>query len=710
MIRDIRDNNGRSYNLPVWKKGLLLFSAIFVFSSILTAGGAITSYAQDQTGNKGIQFNFKDTPIETVLGYLSEAAGLVVISENNLTDRITVISKQTLNVDEAVALINTILQEKGYTAVRTGKNLKIATLSGAKKLTIPIRTGSDPNAVPPSDDVMTYVIPITYAKAATLKDNLTSFLSENAEVGTNADTNTLIITDTANNIRRIMEIVRAIDTHTAAFAEVRVFHLQYADATNTATLITNLFKQSSSSSSNLQGVLQTMTRFGQAGGAQGGPGQGQQATQSTSTQGSSSTSVTAQADDRTNSVVVSAPQDTMTVIEKMVKDLDSDSSQGEAMFVYRLKNGQASNLVTVLKNLFNSATNTTGTTSSSQTTGRVATTVQAAAGPGGVQSMTTSTSSSTGLVGSVYVQADTDTNSLVVMTSPGNYEKVKKMLDELDKPVPQVLIKALIAEVTLDDTIDLGTDFSFLNDWNNTNIQVNSDLSLSTIATGMVANLTGSRWTVQLKALEKEGKLNVLSKPYILATNNQKASITVGSQVPVITDSRTTDTGQTINTVTYEDLGIILTVTPAINDEGLVTMDVTQTISDISATTVQISTGVAAPVFDKRSSTNRVIARDGQTVVIGGLIQNKKSKTYSKIPLLGDIPLLGALFRNADNQKTKTELLIFLTPTVAATDKDLEKISNDKKAENEFLKEKFSTKELEGLVNATPEKGVNGGN
>jgi general secretion pathway protein D len=703
MIRIIRDNRGWRRGFLLWNKGALLLAAIAVLSSVWLIDANRIAYADEK--DKNIQLNFKDTPIETILGYLSETAGVVVISETNLTGRITVISKKNISLDEAISLINTILQEKGYTAIRSGNNLKVTTLAAAKKMSIPVITGNDPNAITPSDDIITCIIPVNYAKAATLKDNVKGFLSDTADFSANADTNTLVITDTANNIRRVMEIVKAIDTHMAAVAEVKVFHLSYADAEDTATLLTNVFKQSSSSSSNA--LQQMASRFSAGGGGmQGGmPGQTQQqGQQTTSQEGQSSTSVTvtAKGDDRTNSVVVSATQDTMAVIEKVIKELDSDSSVGQALFVYKLKNGQASNLVDVLSNLFTEISSSSSSSSKSSSSGA---TGQQGGGPGGSQSgqaggqsSTTSTSSSsTGLVGNVYVKADEDTNSLLFLTSPSNYEKIKKMVDDLDKPVPQVLIKALIAEVTDDAAQDLGAEFSFLNNWgdqNQADITANSDFGLSALTTGGVAKVVGDKFTVKLRAYAESGKLNVLSKPYILATNNQEASITIGSSVPYITDTRTTDTGQTINTIQYEDIGIILTVTPVINDDGLVTMDITQEISSISDTTVAISETVDATVFKKRTSTNRVIARDGQTVVVGGLMQDSKTNSTTKIPLLGDIPILGALFRTETKDKAKTELLIFITPIVAATDKDLERISNEKKTENQMIDKAYSKKDL----------------
>jgi len=674
---------------------ILPLAMVFISILLLTNSDGIV-YGDEN--DDVIRLNFKDTPIDTVLDYLSETAGVVVVSETNLTDRITVISRQALGLDKALSLINTILSEKGYTAIRTGKTLKIATVAAAKKLNIPVYTGKDPNAIPASDDIITCIIPVKSAAAANMKENLTGFLSENAELSANADTNTLIITDSANNIRRIMEIVNAIDTNMAAVAEIKVFRLKYADAEDTADLINDLFEsqaQTSSGSSRAQGMIQQMMR-GQQGNQQGVlTGMTTGVTQASS---STAVKVTAKGDERTNSVVVSASSAAMDVIEKMIEELDSDSSAGEALFVYRLRNAQASNLVDVLNNLFNEMSDSTSTTggaagAQAQESGRVGMPGQTS----GQSSSASTSTSSTGLVGDVYIEADEDTNALIIMTSPANYEKVKSVLEELDKPVPQVLIKVLIAEVTHDGALDLGTEFSFLNNWeenNISNITTDTDFGISALTSGAVATVVGERFDVKLRALAEKGKLNILSKPYILASNNQTATITVGNEVPFVTDSRTTETGQTINTIEYEDIGIILEVTPVINDEGLVTMDVSQEISAISDTTVKISETVDAAVFAKRSSENRVIARSGQTVVIGGLMEDRKTDNVSKVPLLGDIPVLGALFRRVEKDNSKTELLIFITPTVAADDKELVEISNENKQENPLIDKVYSKKDL----------------
>jgi general secretion pathway protein D len=167
-----------------------------------------------------------------------------------------------------------------------------------------------------------------------------------------------------------------------------------------------------------------------------------------------------------------------------------------------------------------------------------------------------------------------------------------------------------------------------------------------------------------LQALAQTNKLDVLSRPYILTSDNQDADITVGDEVPFITESRLDENSNTINTIQYQDIGIILDVTPHIKPDGLVVMDVDPQISSLTGESVPIQAGVNAPVFELRSSQSRVEIQDGQTIVIGGLMQDQRTNHVNKVPILGDLPLLGNLFRYTSDDKTKTELLIFLTPHV----------------------------------------------
>ncbi len=217
-------------------------------------------------GDVMVKLNFQDTPLQAVLEYLSETAGLTVISNEPLIDgRMTVISRQPIALKEAVSLINSMLKEKGLTTVLTGKVLKVVTLEAAKKENLPVYTGRDPQAVLPSDDVVTYVIPVRYVTADALKENLTVLIPEHASLEANEDGNALIITDTMANIQRLMKIVAALDTHMASVSEIRVFRLVNADAASAATMINTMFEQSNQSNGR-------SSRGSGRGGDRGGPG------------------------------------------------------------------------------------------------------------------------------------------------------------------------------------------------------------------------------------------------------------------------------------------------------------------------------------------------------------------------------------------------------------------------------------------------------
>ncbi len=357
------------------------------------------------------------------------------------------------------------------------------------------------------------------------------------------------------------------------------------------------------------------------------------------------------------------------------------------MFIYPLKNADATNLEEVLNRIFSETLSTTG---GRTTTGRT-TTSSRFGGRGSSFGRSTMLSSSAGagagdLAGQVYVVADEDTNSLIIRTAAKHVERVKEILAELDRPIRQVLIKVLIAEVTHDKTTDLGAEFSALNiRVGSSTSSIGTDFAVVSQKGGLITKVVDADYTVTLRALATLGKLDVLSRPYILASDNQEASITIGNEVPFIRNTRTTETGQTINTIEYEDIGIILVVTPHINPEGLVIMDVAPEISTLTGVTVPISETVDAEVFAKRSAQTRVAIRNGQTIVIGGLMEDRMTDTINKVPLIGDIPHIGHLFQRSIKTKVKTELLIFLTPHVADEPDKLRKMSKKEAAGNKTI-------------------------
>ena len=290
---------------------------------------------------------------------------------------------------------------------------------------------------------------------------------------------------------------------------------------------------------------------------------------------------------------------------------------------------------------------------------------------------------------------DAATRSLLVTTDDATNEQIRTILQSLDQPTPQALIRVLFLEVTHNDSLDLGIDATNKHQDKRGHGSVLSSLyGVAAETQGGIVTLVQNNFNATLVALSKVGKLNVLSRPSVLVRNNEQATILVGQSVPFITDSRITDTGQTINTVQYQDIGISLTVTPDIGDNGRIELNVNPQITAISSQTVPISDTINAPVIDKRSATTEVVVPSGKTVVIGGLIQDQDTVTISKIPILGDIPLLGALFRHKVTTKDKTELLIFLTPTVVVGTDELGEVSTGATNELELIPQENSPEKL----------------
>ncbi len=697
-----------------------------VDQQVLAAPGPVALEAKRKPATTQISMRFKDAPIDAVLQHLSEVAGYQVLKFAPIDQRVTVWSDQPISPEKAVELLNSLLKENGYTAVLQGTELKILSIDKASKGSIPVHVGADPEEIPLTDTLITQVVPVRTLDVVKLKQDLQPLVSSSTDLSANAASNSLMITDTSANVHRVVEIVSNLDKHDQAESDIIVRVLRYADATATATLITNIFKPADQTQGQQQGGgfpffgRGGFGGFGRGGGGGGGGGGGPfgggggaGAGGSQDNEKGNTGTVVASADARTNTIVVTGPKDTLDVIQKLILDkIDANPVTDQKFFTYRVKNGQAVDMQTTLNTLFGvnitSNTQNKNSTYSSSTGNRTSSGFGSGGGGGGGggfggssasnglgsslsnrtsgssgggssssqargQSGASGTSGTTGLtgaaadlIGQVEVVADADTNSLLVVTASKYEDQVKQIIMELDRPVRQVLIKVLIAEVTHDRSDDLGVDFSILN--LSKGLSGGSSLGNYTSGVqngGLSVTLVESQISATLHALAVADKLDVLSRPYILTSDNQEATILVGQEVPFITDTRTDSVGNLINTIQYQDIGIILDVTPHINEEGLVVMDVAPQISSQAAESVQIQAGVNAPVFNQRSASSHVGVRDGDTIVIGGLMQDQKTQTVTKVPLLGDIPWLGLLFQRDQVTKTKTELLIFLTPHVA---------------------------------------------
>lgn len=336
-----------------------------------------------------------------------------------------------------------------------------------------------------------------------------------------------------------------------------------------------------------------------------------------------------------------------------------------------------------------------------------------------------------GTIGDAYFSIDPETRRVVYIADEATARYIAQVLTNLDRPKPQVLIKVVFVEVQHNNSLDLGVEGG----WGK---QINSDTTanavngfgLSGLSSVMGTNVNrfgqpissfssgtapttgaglyqilGQDYQVTLRAIAQAGNAKILSRPSILARNNQPATITVGQSVPLVTSvSYNGLNGTPINAISYRDVGVILKVTPFITADGLVEMIVSPQISSIDASlSIPISSGVNAPVIDVRSADTVAVTGDGETVIIGGLMETDKTTTDTKIPLLGDIPLLGNLFKHHQKNNTQTELLIFLTPHIVQNPTELAALSAREKARSDAPKE-FKEKELEKFFDSLPTK------
>ena len=324
-------------------------------------------------------------------------------------------------------------------------------------------------------------------------------------------------------------------------------------------------------------------------------------------------------------------------------------------------------------------------------------------------------------LGGADISFDPETRNLIVVTDEKTLLEMKKVISGLDRPSPQVLIKVIFLEATYNKNSDIGFSGGYTHDTKLQGVSgvVGQGFGLPTVTTvaGAVASgagiysILGSDFQATLSAIAKAGKTEILSRPSILARNNQAATISLGQQVPLISGTRFDNFGNQINTITYQSVGVNLSVTPFISSDGNVEMVVTPEISSLAdrSTWVNISSGgtngaILVPVINSRTATTTVVVPNGQTVVIGGLMENAQTDSESKVPLLGDIPVLGNLFKRKVKDNVKRELMIFLTPTIVAQPSHLAGLTEAEKANKKFAPNAFPQEDMDRFLDKLPEK------
>lgn len=557
--------------------------------------------------------SFKGTDIQEFINTVSKNLNKTVIIDPSVRGTITVRSYDMLNEEQYYQFFLSVLDVYGFAVINMNNGvLKVVRAKDAKTSAVPVASEAAPGE---GDEVVTRVVPLTNVAARDLAPLLRQL--NDSSVVHYEPSNVLLMTGRAAVIKRLLTIVERVDN--AGDRSVVTVPLSWASAAEVVKLVTELNKDSSKSA--LPGSMVANVV----------------------------------ADERTNAVLVSGEPNSRQRIIAMIKQLDRQQAvQGNTKVIY-LKYAKAADLVEVL----------TGISSSLQNDKQSAKPVAA-------------------IDKNIIIKAHGQTNALIVTAAPDVMNDLERVIAQLDIRRPQVLVEAIIAEVQDADGLNLGIQ------WANKNAGMtqftNSGLPISTVIAGAnqynkdgtvsssLASALGSfngiaagfyqgNWAMLLTALSSSTKNDILATPSIVTLDNMQATFNVGQEVPVLTGSQTTSGDNIFNTVERKTVGIKLKVKPQINEGDAVLLEIEQEVSSVADSASSTSSDLGA-TFNTRTVNNAVLVGSGETVVVGGLLDKSVTDTADKVPLLGDIPVIGALFRSESKKVSKRNLMLFIRPTI----------------------------------------------
>lgn len=583
-----------------------------------------------------ITLNLKDADINALIGTVAEVTGKNFIVDPRVKGKVTVISSRPMNSDEVYQVFLSILKVHGFAAVPSGQVIKILPDVSAKQDSIPNATDAEPGR---GDEMVTRVIQVDNVASAQLVPILRPLVPQQGHLAAYPTTNVLIISDRAENVARLVNIIRRIDK--VSDSEIEVIRLEHASATEVVR------------------VLNAISRSG--------PGQ---------PKGAQAAAQTLVADERTNSVLLGGDRSSRLRLRAIISHLDTPLERGGNTKVIYLKYAKAADLVETLRGV--------GKIQGEKVKGK--------------------TAAATNIDKELDIQADEATNALVITAPPALMRSLEAVIRQLDIRRSQVLVDAIIAEVSEKKARELGVQWAFDGtggsatpvagtNFDNTSgipaTAILNGIATSTIpgvASGLIlggGNVTDGgkiKWGAVLQALAADTDANILSTPSITTLDNEEAEIVVGQNVPFVTGSFSNtagaSAGNTVNpfqTIQRQDVGITLKVTPQINEGDAIMMAIEQEISSISQ-----SAAASDIITDKRSIKTNVLIQDGQVIVLGGLIEDRVNETEQKVPLLGDLPILGALFRSTGTNHDKANLMVFIRPVILRDAKDTDRYSAGK--------------------------------
>lgn len=673
--------------------------------------GAVPANYASINGASTVEFNFpQGIELMQLIKMMAQATGRNFILGNDIKGTVTVISHKPLTVPEAYEAFLSILEVSGYTTVAVGKNLKIVSTSGASNS--PLRYGYD-GAIPTTDNFITQIIQLDNVSVSDISPIVKDLSGKSAKIITYAPTNTLIITDAGVNIKRVFDIISKMDV-AAPKSQMRIIPLQHATASDVQQIINDLYGDDGSSSSSSKSTSKKSRSSRSR----------RSKSKNKSSSSASATNVGSEekyiekiiSDERTNSLIVMANENALETITKLIKDLDVDvdpASRAQIHVVY-LEHAKAEDIAQVLSNLSNNTSGNSRNSSrnNSRNNSRNARNNNNNKGKGGSESNSNS-SAVAAFDSGIRITHDENTNSLVIIATPDQIQYVKQVIEKLDIRRKQVFVEAVVLELASDETFDfgLGAHLGKPNDDGSLSIfssQLNgSSFGLSAdLLTGMAMGVFGEPVSVSvsdglggtsslavpafgiaLNALQSNSSVNILSTPNILTLDNEEAAIVVGRNIPFPVSTGRDNNNNPIVSYQREDVAITLKVTPQINESNYVTLTVFQEVQEVEEDSQGLDVSTAGFITSKRSADTTVLVKDNQTVVIGGLIGTTDTSVATKVPILGDIPIIGKMFRGNRTSSRKSNMLIFLTPHVIDDETDLEEVYRVKVAQRqEFIR------------------------
>lgn len=596
-----------------------------------------------------VTIDFDNVDIQVFVKFVSELTGKNFVIDEKVRGKVTIISPRKISLDEVYKVFESVLEVYGFATVTAGEVIKIVPSLQAREKQLETRLGEQ--AQGSEDKLITQIISLENANPDEIKRVLDPLISRSSILVSYAPTGMLVITDYQSNIQKIMEIVSALDVEGMA-SQITYLPLKVASATDIAKSLTVLFQpQTGKSPSPLRIV----------------------------------------ADDRANALILVASEMETDRIKKLIEFMDKEVPLGAAALrIYRLQNAVAEDLAKVLMNIPKATTSAPG----------------AAVAVGGKSLL---------LSKDVQIVADKATNTLIITANNDDYKILEDVIKSLDIARPMVFIEALIMEVNTTKNFQVGVEWQLLKDIGNSavrglgdvapndprglgvagfkgnmsvipqvtasGVSIASGLSLGVVGAGIqIGGVKFPNIGAVLNAYQSDADVSILSNPQIMTLDNEEAEINVGQNVPYITrqdtSSSITQTAGGINYSSYEykDVGVVLNITPHINEDNFVRLKLNQKVSSVVS---GVDTG--RPTTLKREAKTVVVVKDKETIVIGGMLGDSTNEGTGKVPCLGNLPLLGWLFKSYNKAREKTNLYVFITPHIVRTQSDADALYQNKR-------------------------------